>query len=205
MAQAKLTRKQTALLTAIGDSYFSFFDDGIVAGSGIWHDCMSDEIAGNDHYDVSASPKGVVTIAAALVRKGYLRIENQEEGDWVALTELGAEKARELAGTTEATPETAETAPETAPVPEQGELDLIGEAPAETAEENFSVEEWEDEGTEWIRTTFSDGSYTLRRRRRVSGSWRTDFWGAEAGALKQKATTSRAAKAARAEGRFLHI
>lgn len=96
----KLTAKETALMTAIGAHYFSFFDDGIVAGSGIWSNVMTDEMAGHKEYLVSATPKGVAGVASSLIKKQLLTTSGSTnpEGAWFELTELGADIANELAG-----------------------------------------------------------------------------------------------------------
>ncbi|MDQ5840909.1 MAG: hypothetical protein M3537_07165, partial [Chloroflexota bacterium] len=260
MTTTKLTPSQTALMTQIARNGFSFFDEGLVAGSGIWSDALTHETG----PDVAKNPRGAARVMTSLCVKGLLFSDkasySAEDGAWVELTEAGAEwiaahneaKAAEqvaddaLEATLEigedgnyvlpsaapvqeelpiaeetpapakktrkakakkavAAPETTETvaeeptAPETAPEPETA---------APTAEElGYTVEEWDEETDEWgtqfwIQTVFADGSMTLRRRRKVSGAWRTDFWGQAAGAEKRVFTTSGAAKAARAAKKF---
>lgn len=74
-----------------------------------------------------------------------------------------------------------------------------------THTENYKVNEWTTEdGTEWTETVFSDNSRTIKRRKQVSGQWRTDYWGAEFEGDKERYTTARQAKAARAYGTFTH-
>src|ERR1043166_7727360 len=102
MSAVKLTAKETALLTAIGAKYFSFFDDGIVAGGGIWVNALTEEIAGNSTYPVSDTVRGAATVATSLARKGYAVISGDvrvgdDDGRWFELTELGAETANALA------------------------------------------------------------------------------------------------------------
>lgn len=63
------------------------------------------------------------------------------------------------------------------------------------------IREFVDGADEWIVETFQDNSQVTRRRRQVSGAWRTDFWGYTAEG-KKVPTTSKAAKAAREAGRF---
>lgn len=71
--------------------------------------------------------------------------------------------------------------------------------------ENYTVNEWTDaDEIQWTQTVFADGSSTLKRRRLVSGSWRTDYWGAEFSGDKEKATTSKLAKLARVNNHFTH-
>lgn len=314
MSTIKLTAKQTALMTAIADGHFSFFDQGLVAESGIWMACLTEEIAGTD-YNVSATAKGAATVASSLVRKGLLVVSAEDEDGnvWVELTEEGAawiaehnaEDAAPAAPAQEELPVISDAedaapvaaAPEEAPViqarkePEQLEvvpdtitvlcdecgqphlgeyshhsehgqgpiyavictadgkdltdyytLEAAWEAPAAApakkgkkaaaaaaapakaapvilahvptehdgiveVHDTYEVTQWAEEVegygvTEWIRTEFTDGSWTLRRRRNVSGAWRTDFWGQEAGADKKVFTTSGAAKKAREAGTF---
>lgn len=210
MNNIKLTAKQTALLTAIGRNEFTFFDDGIAAGSGIW----SDVLTGEAGPEVAANSKGVARVAGSLVKKGLLASSEQEEGTWFELTEAGAELANELAATQIDLTPVVEA--EEAPVQEELEIeldDLIGETVAEdeldVTEENrfeddqpFVAKEEDEDGTQWTRTTFGDGSYTLKRRRQVSGAWRTDYWGCEAGSSKETFCLSRDAKAALAAGSF---
>lgn len=93
----KLSPRQSALMAAIGNREFSFFDEGIVADSGIWHSCMTGEIAGEGSA-VATTAKGVANVIAALGRKGLLEIGDLDEGDvWVSLTASGASLANSLA------------------------------------------------------------------------------------------------------------
>jgi hypothetical protein len=94
MTTAALTPAGTALLTAIGQRRFSFFDDGIVEDSGIWEECLTTEVAG-----IANTPKGVALVARKLERDGYLYISQNdgEDSPWVSLTALGAQAANELA------------------------------------------------------------------------------------------------------------
>jgi predicted SprT family Zn-dependent metalloprotease len=87
---AKLTASGKALLTQIGNGQFSFFDNGITAGSGIWHENLTDEA----HAAVAKTPKGVANVARKLADDGYLTISDvDEDNPWVELTELGASTA----------------------------------------------------------------------------------------------------------------
>lgn len=195
-----LTAKQTSLLTALGENFFSFFDDGIVAGSDIWADVMTSEIAGHPTYAVSDTAKGVASVAKSLVKKGYLEVTAADVEDGVAyvLTELGATTANELAGNG-------------AEVAEQEEFDLIGEtetpeAPVEVdaldEETGNWISSWTEGDTEWTKVEFSDSSYYVKRRRSVSNAWRTDYYGCENLGEKQVLTTSRQCKLAVAAGSF---
>jgi hypothetical protein len=82
-------------------------------------------------------------------------------------------------------------------------LDTVTKEQVVSHTENYTVNEWVDaDDTEWTETIFADGSRTLKRRREVSGSWRTDYWGAEFSGDKERATTAKLAKMARSYGRF---
>lgn len=68
------------ILTGIRDSSFSYFDEGITEGSGIWYDCLRDEA--NVHGRVIAS----------LVKKGIFDRapgDDSDDGDWISLTAEG--------------------------------------------------------------------------------------------------------------------
>ena len=88
---AKLTAKEIALMSAVAHREFSFFDDGISEGSGIWADCMTGEIVGSTKYPVSETRRGVASVLNSLVRKGLLQSENDDESDEGAWTYLTAE------------------------------------------------------------------------------------------------------------------
>lgn len=239
MTAVKLTAKQTALMADIATQQFSFFDDGLVAGSGIWMDVLTGECG----TDIAANAKGAATVTSSVAKKGLLETSGDPrkssesgEGVWVALTEAGAEWCREYLAAQEASPVIqeelpvpAEEAPEEAPVIQEAPATpapakkarktkkaaaeaapVIQEAPAAPEEDpGYEVKEWSEdlapeEGgyTEFIETTFPDGSLTLRRRRKVSGAWRTDFWGVDA-AGKRYFILSRDAKAARTAGKYV--
>lgn len=175
MAQnTKLTAKQTALLAAIGEGFFGYGDS-----------FMAGEIAGDKGYLVGENRSKVGRVADSLVKKGFLdRVSNEDE-IWYSATDEGSAMAYQLAeeGTV------------------QEELDLIGEtAPVEEAAAEFGTTEWTEGETEWTRHTFSDGSSTLKRRRQVSGAWRTDYWSTEYAGGKETLTTSRLVKQAIAAG-----
>ena len=94
-----LTARQKALMAAIGNREFSFFDGGIVANEGIWHANLTDEAAGGTS-PIASTPHGVANVVAALGRKGLLNIcDNGADGVWVSLTESGAALANSLAAT----------------------------------------------------------------------------------------------------------
>lgn len=198
---AKLTAKETALLTAIAEGKVSFFDMGLVAGSNCWSDVLTDELTGI----VSDSARGVARVAGSLCKKGLLESDllSDEDGASFYITEAGEAWFAENFPKEEAPVEeaAAEVTEEEAHI---GRVILEQAAAAEeVAPAAAEVTEHTDtDGAEWILTTFADGSYTLRRRRQVSGAWRTDFWGQAAGTEKRVSTTSKAAKAALEAGRF---
>jgi len=197
---AKLTAKETALMTAIAANHFSFFDQGLVDGSGIWTECMTDEIAGHKVYKVSDSQRGVATVIASLGRKGLLLTDTNEDGAWTELTAAGEAWITEHNGQSDREVQEAAVAERMAPKVVNPEAKHPGETTE--ANETFAVSEWADEDeTEWVSTAFADGSSTLRRRRQVSGAWRTDFWGTTADG-KKVSILSRDAKAAREAGTF---
>jgi len=251
----KLTAKQTALMTAIGEKYFSFFDDGIVEGGGIWSDALTGEIAGSTKYDVSDTPKGAARVMVSLEKRGLLAISGDEsEGDdgvWVELTAEGAKVANELAETAKFEAEVAEIEDEDlvgqiqtegskavgawlddtieafqqaaaeadeaiqaivehsdVEVEEAGSIDAEGNSLTVTtthSTDTYTVREWTDgDDVEWTETDFADGSRTIKRRKKVSGSWRTDYWGAEFKGDAERYTTAKFAKMARAYGSFSH-
>lgn len=121
---AQLTAKETALMSAIAERHFSFFDEGLTVGSGIWVNTATDEVAGNAQYPVSATSRGVASVINSVSRKGLLeQSTNEEEGAWIALTEEGVAwceehnanpEANRAAAATAAEAEPAEAAPELA-------------------------------------------------------------------------------------------
>lgn len=91
-----MTAAGTALMTAIGNWTGSFFDGGIVANEGIWHENLTDEAAGAP--GLPKTPKGVAGVIRRLSEQGYLDVSDQgEDGVWVSLTALGAATATALA------------------------------------------------------------------------------------------------------------
>ena len=85
---ATLTAKGLATMTAIGNGELSYFDDGIVANSGIWGECLTGELGHKS--------SGVIV---QLVKQGmFTTSESSEDNDgtWYSLTELGAEVANSL-------------------------------------------------------------------------------------------------------------
>lgn len=91
-----MTKAGAALMTIIGKCETSFFDGGIVAGQGIWHETLTAEVAGSDGMPKTA--KGVAGVIRRLVEQGMLEASDAgEDGVWVALTEQGAAEATALA------------------------------------------------------------------------------------------------------------
>jgi hypothetical protein len=98
-----LTEKGRHTMTAIGGLAFgncslSFFDDGVTVGSGSWGECLTGELGHKS--------SGVLV---GLVKRGLLASYSYEEdgdGTWYELTDLGVAVALELAK------------PEEAPAPE---------------------------------------------------------------------------------------
>jgi hypothetical protein len=90
-----LTAKGQALMTQIGTWKGSFFDDGIVEGSGAWGEVLAGEL------DLTAiGAKSVKSVAGILVgtKKAGLwnvtKAETGDDSDFWSLTALGAEVAR---------------------------------------------------------------------------------------------------------------
>jgi len=196
----KYTENQTAILAGVDLSDGSWFEDIVttVAEQGLNKDKKQARVTLNQ-----------------LIKKGTLGVDTtKEEGEsWVYLQE------------TEPWFRSEQGLPEEAPAEEaseEDEEDLIGEvhedepeaaeeAPSaaadvtKTVEDNYTVREWTDEHeVEWTETVFNDGSRTIKRRKKVSGSWRTDYWGAEFEGDAERYTTAKFAKMARAYGNFKH-
>ncbi|AXH43980.1 hypothetical protein SEA_KINGBOB_53 [Arthrobacter phage KingBob] len=74
------------ILVGIGNGHYSFFDEGIVEGSGIWYDALRDETTG-------ISSNLAARAITLMVKDGYVTKERDDEEYWVALTELGAKAA----------------------------------------------------------------------------------------------------------------
>ena len=89
-AIAKLTAKGFDTMTAVANHQLSFFDDGIVAGSGIWGECFVNEMGHKS--------SGVIN---QLVKLGLFDLSTTEDGSWYSLTELGVEVAQRLAAPAE--------------------------------------------------------------------------------------------------------
>lgn len=124
---ATLTPKGREFMRAVGAREFSFFDNGIVEGSGCWSSILSGE-----HF---ASPRSASGVMGATAKAGLWTVSEHEgdgpdAGAWWNLTAAGAAVALHLAG--KEAPEQPESAPEAAEEPSSAESTS---APAEVAEE----------------------------------------------------------------------
>lgn len=104
---AKMTHNQNCVMVTIGGNKvgwtsaqgrvfrFTFFDDGVVEGSGTWANVIGDEMG---DYGITAR-KGAGAVLGSLEKKGLL-VRNGEpdetEGNWWSLTALGAKVALAL-------------------------------------------------------------------------------------------------------------
>ena len=186
MTSIQLTAKQTALLTAIAENKVDFFEDGLVEGSNGWSDVLTDQLTGI----VADTAKGVAQVAKSLDKKGLLKSDgNTEDGESWFITAAGE------AWFTENFPKAEEEISETTKVDEIG-----------TPEGEAVVVTWETAGMEdtvyWTEVKFADDSRTIKRRQKVSGAWRTDYWGAEFAGDKERLTTSAKVKEALSRGNF---
>lgn len=79
------------MIIAIGQQKYSYFDEGVANGSGIWYSALVDE--------TPVSPALAARAVNALVKAGRLiKGDKDEDGEqWVELTELGAKIAQGLA------------------------------------------------------------------------------------------------------------
>lgn len=98
MTVGKVTNLGWKLLSDIANQRFTFFDDGVVAHSGIWSDVLTDE-AGDS---IASNARGTMRVVTGLVKRGmlYTNFEadatNGRPGTWIALTEKGALKCQEI-------------------------------------------------------------------------------------------------------------
>lgn len=190
---AKLTAKETAVMQAIADSAIDFWrDGGLEEGANGWADVTTSTLANHPTYEVSKTPRGVASVLNSLCKKGLMYSDLGDDDAAYYLTELGAEVARELHGG------------EVVEVEEISADTTVAEV--ETPEGEAVVTEWTTEGTEdtvsWTEVTFPDASRTIKRRQKVSGAWRTDYWGAEFAGDKERLTTSARVKEALRKGNF---
>lgn len=215
---AKFTENQTAVLANIDLS------------TGVWFDTLVNDIAAQG---LNKDKKQARVTVNQLIKKGTLVADTTvEEGStWLELKEapepwfrsetLPSEDADDLVGDIRADVE--EGTPEDEVEDAIAELnvhtqvadvldakakeideDLIGEV-ATTHTENYTVREWTGaDEVEWTEVTFPDKSHALKRRKKVNGAWRTDYWGAEFEGDKETYTTAKRFKMAKAYGSFTH-
>lgn len=79
------------ILVGIGNNKYSFFDEGIVEGSGIWYEALRDETPG---MSANLAARGITQ----LVKDGFAIKSRDDEDYWVELTELGAKAALAMKG-----------------------------------------------------------------------------------------------------------
>lgn len=216
----KYTENQTAVLANVDLSEGSWFEDIVttVAEQGLNKDKKQARVTLNQL--IKKGTLGVDTTREE--GESWVYLQEQEQEPWFR-SEQGLNL---VAGPDPVISESAAlqqslSATYTVPAeeaPEEEEDDLIGdvqpeEAPAAeipTAERTeqtdlYTVREWKDEDeVEWTETAFHDNSRTIKRRKLVSGSWRTDYWGAEFEGDKERYTTAKLVKMARAYGTFKH-
>jgi hypothetical protein len=211
MSKNTLTANQAAVLDAIAEGFFCTEDEGF---SGLF-DTFA---AGLADRGTIKDKKTAKVVLGQLTKKRILHVDPETDeltltdAGKYAITEIQAEddNSEALASAEEAGEYTGhgETfeAEEEAPV-EEPEEDLLGTVEKSVTEgDNYTVTEWTEDGkeadVEWTETVFADSSKTLKRRTKVSGAWRTDYWGWEAGSDKKLFTSAKACKMARAYGTF---
>jgi hypothetical protein len=202
MSKNNLTANQAAVLTAIlKDGMYIHGDDFSGTFESFTHD-----LADRGTVKDKKTAKAVVN---QMLKKRLFAVDAETDG--LTLTDAGKFAYTELIfeGNPEGLAEQEAHLEELAEKAESpADEDLIGEDPVkvETSTESYTATEWTEPGDEadieWTETIFHDGSKTLKRRKKVSGAWRTDYWGTDAGADKQVFTTAKACKMARAYGSF---
>lgn len=218
----KLTENQTAVISYILGATRSgqYIQDGEF---GVWFDSLAKEAASGGFIKDVKQAK--VTLNQ-MIKKNLFKVDTtiEEGSSWLELTDAGKEAltqvllpeedAEELVGDIRAdvepgTPEDevedaiAELEEEAAPA--EADEDLIGEVTTTQTETGGTVREWTDaDDVEWTEIHFSDGSRAIKRRKKVSGSWRTDYWGAEFEGDKETYTSAKRFKMAKAYGFFTH-
>jgi hypothetical protein len=126
-AIADLTKLGRTLMEGIGRGRFSFFDDGVVEGSGIWGEILGGEFG---------ETKNIGGVIGRLVKAGLLLSQETGEqgGSWVTLTALGAAVANQLtedAAPAPVKPKRARGSKQSYTIdPATGEFGPIQEAPA---------------------------------------------------------------------------
>jgi hypothetical protein len=213
MSETKYTENQTAILANVDLSNGAWFDNLVndIAAKGLVKNKQQAKVSLNQLIK-----KGTLS-ADTTVEEGSTWIELKVTEPWFRsetspAEEAPAEEEDDLLGliqqdVIEGTPadEVADALAEIEAEETGEDVDTVVAEQSKTVTENYTELEWTDhEGTEWTETTFNDGSRTLKRRKKVSGSWRTDYWGAEFAGDKERYTTSKFAKMARAYGAFSH-
>lgn len=215
MSKNSLTANQASVLRTVLAKSKGSDSDYIQNGEiGMWFDDLAID---STEYGIKDKKQARVTINQ-LIKKGLFKVDTtvEEGSSWLELTDAGKEGLTEVllpesedvddlvgdirADVEEGTPEDEiEDA-----IAELEEEDLVGNV--ETAHtENYTVREWTDgDDTEWTEITFGDNSRVIKRRKKVSGSWRTDYWGAEFEGDKETYTTAKRFKMAKAYGSFTH-
>lgn len=101
---AELTAYGFAVMAAIGNREFDFFDDGVVEGSGIWFDHMASQLPG---YSRGTGKRELRKLEkAGLV--GIGDVDTDASDRWLYLTAKGAAAAAQLEGRKIAFPELGE-------------------------------------------------------------------------------------------------
>lgn len=210
MSKNNLTANQASVLKAImQENFYISQEDGDFAGA---FDTFATDLASAGYLKDKKTAKVVIN---QMLKKRIFAIDADEvlsitDAGKFAYTELIFEGNPE--GLAEQERHLEEVAVRVAAPAEEADEDLIGEADPVVVEtkvtegEAYTATEWTEDGTEapveWTETIFADGSKTLKRRQKVSGAWRTDYWGWEAGSDKKLFTTAKACKMARAYGTF---
>jgi hypothetical protein len=207
MSKNTLTENQAAVLTAIREG-LSVHDDEFTAV----FDTFAADLADRGSLKDKKTAKVVLN---QLTKKRLLAVDAETEqltltdaGKYAMTEVLFADEPEKLEEQKQHLASLETPAEEETPAPvEEEEEDLLGTVEkAVTETDSYTVTEWTEDGkeapVEWTETTFKDGSKTLKRRTKVSGAWRTDYWGWEAGSDKKLFTSAKASKMARAYGTF---
>src|SRR4029453_7177577 len=74
------------MLIDLGNQHYSYIDEGIVGGGGIWFDALRDE--------TPVSPALAARAITKLVKDGvFIKSEDEDNTYWISLTDAGAKKA----------------------------------------------------------------------------------------------------------------
>lgn len=93
-AIAGLTKAGRATMLAVGRGQLSYFDEGIIEGSGIWGECLTGEMGHKS--------SGVVNRLAKVGLWDVTIDRESQDGAWWSLTALGAAVANHLAAEADA-------------------------------------------------------------------------------------------------------